>query len=433
LEEKCTMSAWGSSGAAKSCNTLLTRVERNDPQLKELIILPTKTFGGAELERLASALSQNTNLISISASGHFLPLSSLRTLSQVLKHDAHIKQLAIGDNNLGDEGVAALGGFHDLEKLDLAYKNLGTEGMRFLGAFTGIGGRHLTDLNLARNPKIGDEGLKVFYNGTKSLSGIVLPNLRTFDLSECQIGVEGLKALQKFLVQSSLTNLSLASNPLGPSSCVPLASLFTTAQKIQFISLASCEVGDEGVITLSKNTSQLRQLDLSNNQIGHIGAKALAIALRENWKELLVLRIANNPLGSDGVREISSAINGFEELDLSQTSCGVAGAKSTLLRGIRTLRLFNNQLGSNGFLEIAKLLPKTNIVELDLGGNKANADSMMELLRSLLDVKETSLKVLIIGANQTSMEVEYLVEKVKEIHPTLDVARDKPKEKSNNL
>jgi len=410
----------------------LTKVEQNDPQLKELIILPAKTFGGTEVERLASALSQNTNLISISASGHSLSLSSLRTLAQALKRETILKQLAIGDKNLGDEGVAALGGFHELEKLDLAYKNLSSEGLTFLGASTDIGGQYLTDLNLARNPKIGNEGLKAFYTATLSTSGLVLPNLRILDLSDCQIGVEGLDALQKLLVQTSLTTLLLASNPLGPSSCVPLASILTTAQKIQFLSLASCEIGDEGVITLSKSTpTQLRQLDLSNNQIGHVGAKALAVALKENLKELLVLRIANNPLGNEGIVEISTAITNFEELDLTQTSCGINGAKSTLSCGIRNLRLFNNQLGSDGFLEISKMLANTNVVELDLGGNKADADSMKELLRSLLDVEQTSLKVLIIGANETSMEVEHLIEKVNEIHPTLDIARDKPREKSD--
>ena len=48
--------ARGKGGSAKSCNALLTRVESNDPTLTELVILPTKTFGATEVERLAAAI-----------------------------------------------------------------------------------------------------------------------------------------------------------------------------------------------------------------------------------------------------------------------------------------------------------------------------------------------------------------------------------------
>lgn len=44
------------TGGLKSCDSLLSRVENNDPILKELIILPMKNFGGTEVERLASSL-----------------------------------------------------------------------------------------------------------------------------------------------------------------------------------------------------------------------------------------------------------------------------------------------------------------------------------------------------------------------------------------
>jgi hypothetical protein len=43
-------------GGFKSCDSLLKRVEGNDDKLVELVILPMKTFGGAELDRLSSAI-----------------------------------------------------------------------------------------------------------------------------------------------------------------------------------------------------------------------------------------------------------------------------------------------------------------------------------------------------------------------------------------
>eukprot|EP00985_Skeletonema_marinoi_P030569 scaffold32664_cov80-Skeletonema_marinoi.AAC.1 len=49
--------AWG-SGAFNSCDKLLERVEKNDPTLKELVILPMKTFGAKDLERLSNAIGE---------------------------------------------------------------------------------------------------------------------------------------------------------------------------------------------------------------------------------------------------------------------------------------------------------------------------------------------------------------------------------------
>lgn len=43
----------GKGGSARSCDALLKRVENNDPNLKELVILPIKSFGKVEASRLA--------------------------------------------------------------------------------------------------------------------------------------------------------------------------------------------------------------------------------------------------------------------------------------------------------------------------------------------------------------------------------------------
>ena len=48
---------WG-SGAFNSCDKLLERVEKNDPTLKELVILPMKKFGEKDLDRLSRAIGE---------------------------------------------------------------------------------------------------------------------------------------------------------------------------------------------------------------------------------------------------------------------------------------------------------------------------------------------------------------------------------------
>jgi hypothetical protein len=41
-----------------------------------------------------------------------------------------------------------------------------------------------------------------------------------------------------------------------------------------------------------------------------------------------------------------------------------------------------------------------------------------------------TLKVLEIGANETSMEVEEEIKRIKEAHPDLDIARDRAKQRN---
>ena len=113
--------------------------------MEDLIILPMKTFGAAEVDRLAGILKNanaNHRLTSISASGHAVPPESLRRLGEALAtatttaattttiSGGCIKQLAIGDQKMGDAGVVALceplevanGG--TIEVLDLAWKGM---------------------------------------------------------------------------------------------------------------------------------------------------------------------------------------------------------------------------------------------------------------------------------------------------------------------
>eukprot|EP00525_Craspedostauros_australis_P011938 CAMPEP_0198125394 /NCGR_PEP_ID=MMETSP1442-20131203/42478_1 /TAXON_ID= /ORGANISM="Craspedostauros australis, Strain CCMP3328" /LENGTH=52 /DNA_ID=CAMNT_0043784985 /DNA_START=41 /DNA_END=196 /DNA_ORIENTATION=+ len=50
------MSAWGKGGTARSCDALLRKVEQDDPRLQELVILSSKTFSAADVERLCKVI-----------------------------------------------------------------------------------------------------------------------------------------------------------------------------------------------------------------------------------------------------------------------------------------------------------------------------------------------------------------------------------------
>jgi Ran GTPase-activating protein (RanGAP) involved in mRNA processing and transport len=418
---------------------LLKRVEENDANLTDLVILPSKNFGGPEVKRLAAALSQNTYLKSLSASGHAVPPTALRVLAEAMAQSTTFTKIAVGDKDMGDEGIIALcsSGCGNTEVLDLAYKSVSVKGMKVLGETFG-NSTHLMELNLSRNPTIGNQGLVAF---CEAISGdILLPNLHTLNLAECEIGAEGVSCLSTLLIQTGCTTLGLASNPLGATSCSSLTPLLNGG-KLKTLHLGSCDLTDDGIASLcqavrTKACTGLETLDLSENGIGKDGATELANSFWfENescWKALSELKLAGNSIGGAGMTSLAEALSGaktLQTLDASHTSCEEEGAVSLIGNtGLKRLRLFNNTLGSSGFNALSAVLPECTLLELDLGGNDAGADSVKDMLQTILTTEQITLKVLEIGGNDTSMEVENEVEEIKKVHPGLDIARDKPRQ-----
>ena len=418
------MSAWGA--ASKSCNSLLLRIENNDPSLIDLVILPSKTFGGLEVERLAAALKQNTHLISLSASGHSVPPESLKVLGRALV-TAHLKRIAIGDNRLGNDGVLALfgeSGFCALEGIDLAYKNI-SHGATVLGKALGRSST-LVDLNLSRNP-LGDAGLVAFCEAAGNV--LHLPSLQSINLSDCHIGPAGIESLSQLLIKTGCKTLDLSSNALGTSSSLSLRTL-AKHTKLRKLCLQSCAIGDVGVGALCEDeiSTGVQILDLSYNSIGEEGAFKLAIRLR-SWHSLKELNLANNSIGQDGMIAISDALRDVEVLDATHTNCCALGAaKLVCATGLKSLRLFNNKLKLLGFQEIANVVSETRLLELDLGANEATSQDLLTLLIKIRMTNEISLRLLEIGANESSSEVEDEIKLIKEEHPHLDIARDRARD-----
>ena len=201
---------------------------------------------------------------------------------------------------------------------------------------------------------------------------------------------------------------------------------------------------------------QLRDLNLAGNAIGPGGQKAIVDALITRYRyryrcyaKGLLSHTQWMPMGS---------------LDLSETNCDVATTCYLMEQqhhtGLVSLRLFNNRLGSDGFRMLAKtirnntenaipergdelksdndpIVPQSRLETLDLAGNDADQAAVVELLESLLlvfekkDEKWEKLQTLVIGGNRTGDQVEETVNRIRQIRPLLDIARDKPRRKQN--
>ncbi|KAL7448588.1 hypothetical protein ACHAWC_000745, partial [Mediolabrus comicus] len=357
--------AWG-SGAFNSCNALLERVEKNDPKLIELVILPMKVFGEKDLDRLSHAIESgaNTHLVSISASGHHLPPASLKKFGAALsiqaqrKHQEEqnhsvdssgggsvvgcggITSLAIGSKDMGDEGIIALcEGLSStngalLHHLDLGWKQIKKDGLYTLGK-TFVHSKYLTSLDLSRN-EFGSDGIVQLSravveatNNNRNVDGtaydddlhnnVAFPALEQLILSECNIDSTGMVVLADILLgqdnndkrrRSNNIHLAIGSNPIGSKGCEALIRLLSSNEAgvgsiISHLQAAQCSIGNEGIRILSGSChDNLEILDISDNDISYGGAEQLAKSLCHSWPDLVELKIAKNDIGSDGVMAI---------------------------------------------------------------------------------------------------------------------------------
>ncbi|CAN0494385.1 unnamed protein product [Hapterophycus canaliculatus] len=74
-----------------------------------MCILSTRKFGHSEAVAFSAALSSNTSLGELLASGHRLEAAGAAAFGEALSRNTTLRSLCVGDNEFGDE-VCGLGG-----------------------------------------------------------------------------------------------------------------------------------------------------------------------------------------------------------------------------------------------------------------------------------------------------------------------------------
>ena len=218
-----------------------------------------------------------------------------------------------------------------------------------------------------------------------------VPHLETLFLEDTQIGEEEVTALALSLKNvTQLSALDLSKNPLGDG-VSELAKHLHSVPHLERLYLNATQMGEEEVTALAhslKNVTQLRVLDLSNNPLGH-GVSELAKYLHsvphlerlylndtqmgeeevtalahslKNVTQLSELHLSKNPLGH-GVSELAKHLHGvphLHSLDLADTEMGeeeVTALAHVLVYvpELETLYLDKNPLG-RGVTELIKCL-----------------------------------------------------------------------------
>ncbi|XP_062340829.1 NACHT, LRR and PYD domains-containing protein 3-like [Osmerus eperlanus] len=161
----------------------------------------------------------------------------------------------------------------------------------------------------------------------------VVKDSKTALLNDCNLSERCCEALASALPSSDMTQLDLSNNNLGHSGMKLLsAGLRNPLCKLETLRLSGCHITEEGCASLSstlKSTSFLRHLELSNNDLKDAGIKLLSAGLGNPLCKLETLRLSGCLVTEEGCASLASALRSnpfhLRELDLSYNHPGEKG------------------------------------------------------------------------------------------------------------
>ena len=284
---------------------------------------------------------------------HRIDSPQATALAAALVHDIHVRLLDLSYNRIGDEGVAALASLLEenprITNVLLASNQIGDDGVAHLARALSSGRSSLTQLVLAGNPNIRDDGVQLLAEAMRTSSTLTM-----LDLSHTSVGMVGLMALYATIFECRDTALALESLRLDAPAfrrgvggvserCTPqLAAALAQCQNLKELSLAQFDMDhvelrrlvDEafahapGVVSLSlrsnrlsrdagpvladliKHCTQLEELDLAGNLIDDHGVTALCQAMIDLGPECAIWRLdlRSNDLTDLGLEAVLETI-----------------------------------------------------------------------------------------------------------------------------
>ncbi|XP_041637971.1 NLR family CARD domain-containing protein 3-like [Cheilinus undulatus] len=318
---------------------------------KDLDVFDLKKYSASEeaLLRLLQVVKASNKAL---LSGCNLSERSCGALSSVLSSSS-LRELDLSNNDVQDSGVEELCGelmdpLSKLETLRLSGCNLSERSCGALSSVLSSQSSSLRDLDLSNN-HLQDSGVALLSPGLES------PHCRldSLRLSGCKLSERSCGALSSVLKSSSLRELDLSNNNLQDSGVEQLCGGLTDPQStLQTLRLSVCNLSERscGALShsvLSSQSSSLRDLDLSNNNLQDSGVALLSSGLESLHCRLDSLSLSGCLVSEEGCSSLASALSSscLTKLDLSYNHPGEPGEKllSTLKEDphcrLETLRL----------------------------------------------------------------------------------------------
>ncbi|XP_050957411.1 ribonuclease inhibitor, partial [Labeo rohita] len=410
--------------ADEACQYVTGIVGKNPLLLRELN-LSEHELGDTRVNQIAALLQDkhcqlNTLILSdcsITEEGYKALASALRS------NPSHLIELDLTGNDPGQSGVKELS---DL----LQDPNCQLKTLRFLGPaadeacqyVTGIVGKNpllLRELNLSEH-ELGDTRV----NQIAALLQDKHCQLNTLILNNNCITEGGCHVLAAALNSnpSNLTELDLSENKLGNPGMKIILTLFENVQcRLEKLKLKCISITDEGCAALaSAFHSNLRELDLSRNQIGDSGVTEISSLLRNSQCTLQILRLSDCSITEEGYKALASALRSnpshLIELDLTGNDPGQSGVKelSDLLQdglcSLKTIRFLKSPAAEEACEYLTGVLGKSPLLlkELDLSGDKLGDLDGEKLSALLMDSHSKLEKIMLNNCDLTEKSCSVL-------------------------
>uniref|UniRef100_A0A8C1MN06 Uncharacterized protein n=1 Tax=Cyprinus carpio TaxID=7962 RepID=A0A8C1MN06_CYPCA len=188
--------------------------------------------------------------------------------------------------------------------------------------------------------------------------------------------------------------------------------------ELKILKLCKCELTEENcsalASVLSSDSSSLKDLDLSNNNLQDSRVKLLSDGLKENCK-LEKLKLSDCSITEEGYKALASALRSnpshLIELDLTGNDPGQSGVKelNDLLQDpncqLKTLRFLNSEAEA-ACQYVKRVLSKNALLvrELNLSEHKLDSTHKVKQLAALLEDKHCKLNIIQMNKNSITEE-----------------------------
>ncbi|KTF75552.1 hypothetical protein cypCar_00033865 [Cyprinus carpio] len=389
-----------SPDAEEACQYVTGIVGKNPLLLRELN-LSENELGDTRVNQITALMQdKHCQLNTLQLRGCGLTEESCSAFATFLRSNSSLKELDMSNNNLQDSGVKKLwNGLEDtnctLEKLGLSDCSITEEGYKALASALRSNPSHLIELDLTGN----DPG----QSGVKQLSDLLQdPNcqLKTLrflgpDANEACQYVTGIVGKNPLL----LRELNLSQHDLGDTRVNQISALLQDKHcKLNTLILNNSNITEEGcrvlAAALNSNPSNLKELDLSKNKLGNSGMKIILTLFENVQCRLEKLKLNFISITGEGCAALASAFNSnLRELDLSENQLGNLGVTeiSSLLRNsqctLQILRLSDCSITEEGYKALSSALRSnpSHLIELDLRGNDPGQSGVKQLSDLLQD------------------------------------------------